>query len=197
MFNLDKISPKRQGGFSLIELMIAMTITLLLLGVLTAALSGIQKEYNYQRPRMEALHNANTAMDTIVRVLRMAGTKPPSCTSLTVTALTPSVPDANGYYTKLRIQTDWNPADCALTGTEEDVTYSVSNSTLYEDAANTKAFVDKINALRFKFYNSSNTLITDPVTNSSQVSFVQIEIDTTPVNGSSTTIKSAVQLRGR
>lgn len=201
MFNLDKISSKRQAapaaaGFTLIELMIAMTITLLMLGVLAAVLSGIQKEYNYQRPRMEAIHNANTAMDSIVRVIRMAGTKPPSCTSLTLAALTPSQPDASGNYTKLRVQADWNPADCAITGTEEDVTYSVSSGTLYEDAANTKAFVDKINALRFKFYNSSNTLITDPVTNSSQISFVQIEIDTAPVNGFSTTIKSAVQLRG-
>jgi prepilin-type N-terminal cleavage/methylation domain-containing protein len=197
MFNLDKTSTKKQNGFSLIELMIAMTISLILLATVSTVLTGIQKEYNNQRPRLEAIHNVNTAMDTIVRVVRMAGTKPPQCTSLNLTALTPSVPDANGYYTKLRIQADWNPADCAVTGTEEDVTYSVSNGTLYEDAANTKAFVDKINALRFKFYNSTNTLISDPVTNSSQISFVQIEMDTTAVNGSSTTIKSAVKLRGR
>ena len=197
MFNLDKISPEKQDGFTLIELMMAMTITLLLLGVLAAALSGIQKEYNNQRPRMEAIHNANTAMDTIVRVLRMAGTKPPQCSSLTVNALTPSLPDAAGNYTKLRVQSDWNAPDCALTGAEEDVTYSVANGVLYEDALNNQPFVDKVKALRFKFYNASNTLITDPVTNSGQISFVQIEIDTAPVNGYSTTIKSAVQLRGR
>jgi prepilin-type N-terminal cleavage/methylation domain-containing protein len=197
MFNLRKRGLEIQRGFSLIELMIAMTVTLLLLGVVAGVLAGIQKEYKYQRPRMEAVQNANMAMDTIVRLIRMAGTKPPQCSSLTFQGLTPSQPDGSGNYSKLRVQSDWNPADCALTGTEEDVTFSVSGGYLYEDSLSLNPFVDKINALRFKFYSSTNLLIADPVTNSSQISFVQIEIDTIPVNGNSSTIKSAVQVRSR
>jgi prepilin-type N-terminal cleavage/methylation domain-containing protein len=197
MYNPEKISLKKQKGFSLIELMLAMTITLLLLGVLAGILSGIQKEYNNQNPRMIAIHNANTAMDTIIRLVRMAGTKPPQCTTLNLTALTPSQAAGSGIYSRLRIQADWNPADCALTGVEEDVTYSVSGGVLYEDAANTKPFVDNLSALRFKFYDSSNALIANPVTDSSKISFIQIEIDTAAVDGYSTTIKSAVQVRGR
>jgi Tfp pilus assembly protein PilW len=193
----DKILLKKHEGFSLIELMLAMTITLLLLGVLAGVLSGIQKEYNNQNPRMIAIHNANTAMDTMVRIIRMAGTKSPECTGLTLTALTPSQATTGGNYSKLRIQADWNPSDCSLNGVEEDVTYSVSGGILYEDAANTKPFVDRISALRFRFYDSSNTLLANPVIDSGKIAFVQIEIDTAPVDGHSTTIKSAVRLRGR
>ena len=102
-------------GFSLIELMIAMTVVLMVLGILASILAGINYQFRTQRPRLEAVNNAQTTADTIVRLLRMAGNRPVSCPStFVVQPPAPSAPLANEYFGSLRVVSDWNPANCSL-----------------------------------------------------------------------------------
>jgi type II secretory pathway pseudopilin PulG len=146
-----KNSPSK--GFSLMELMIAMTVVLMVLGILASILAGINRQFRTQRPRLETINNAQTVADTIVRLIRMAGNRPVNCASaFLVPPPVPSAPLANGYFGSLRVQSDWNPADCSLNGVEEDVTFSVNNGIFYLDAAQQIPFVDKISALRFKLF---------------------------------------------
>jgi prepilin-type N-terminal cleavage/methylation domain-containing protein len=183
-------------GFSLVELMIAMTIVLIMLGILASILKGINYQFRTQRPRLEAINNGQTAVDTVIRLARMAGNRPLTCPStFQVLAPTPSVPLGGGNFGALRIQSDWNPVDCALTGVEEDVTFSVKNGVLYLDAAQLVPFVDRVSALRFQFYDNQNVLITDAQTRTSDIAFIRVELDTLATDGTSPTIISGAALR--
>lgn len=193
--SISKLKNFSSKGFSLIELMIAMTIVLMVLGILASILAGINYQLKTQRPRLEAINNVQTATDTIVRLIRMAGNRPGSCIStFLVPPPTPSTPLANGYFGKLRVQADWNPADCSLNGVEEDVTFSVSNDVFYLDANQQIPFVDKVSALRFKLFDQNNSVITDPAFATS-TKFVRIEIDTTAPDGTLTTVTSGAAIR--
>ena len=178
------------------ELLIAMTIVLSMLAVLSTILAGINYQLRTQRPRMEAVNNAQMAVDTVVRLVRMAGSRPLHCPdTFKVQALAPSTNLGNQYFGKLRIQSDWNPADCSLGGVEEDVTFSVNNGILYLDADQKIPFVDRISTLRFKFFDKNNAVIPDPQAQTSGITYIQVEIDTTAIDGHSTTIKSGAFIR--
>ncbi len=101
----------------------------------------------------------------------------------------------DGYFGKLRLQSDWNPADCTLTGVDEDVTFSVNNNMLFLDADQQVPLVDKISSLRFLFYDQNNSPITDPSSQPASISFIHVEVDTVAINGFTTTISSAATVR--
>jgi len=187
-----------ESGFTLVELVITMVIMLIVLGILSGIIAGVQSEYKRQRIRMEAIGSAQTVQDNISRIVRMAGTKGIQCAStFQVQALTPADQNADGSYGSLALQADWNPADCQLTGIDENVTISVQNGTLYLDAARQNPFVDKINAIRFRFYDKTNQLITDAVTNKQQITYLKIEVDAQTSATQITTITTGAQIRGR
>jgi prepilin-type N-terminal cleavage/methylation domain-containing protein len=182
-------------GFSLIELMIAMTIVLIVLGVLASIMAGINNQFKTQRPRLEAVSNGQTAADTIVRLIRMAGNRPLNCVStFLVSTPVPSAALANGYFGSLRIQSDWNAPDCTLNGVEEDVTFSAANNVFYLDAARQNPFVDKISALRFKLFDKDNAVITDPNL-ATNTKLIRVEVDTIASDGTLTTITSGASIR--
>jgi type II secretory pathway component PulJ len=187
---------RTSAGFSLIELMVAMVVVMNILGMMAAFISMLNQQLRTQRPRMAATANAQMAMDTMTRLIRMASSRPFSCDpAFQLLAPTPSVSLANNYYAKLRIQADWDPADCALTGVEEDVTFSVSDNVFYADAAQSVPYAESISALRFKFFDENNQLMVSPESQGGQIAYIQIELDTEPVNGFSKTITSGVTIR--
>lgn len=178
------------------ELMIAITIMLVMLTVLASILAGINYQFRNQRPRLEAINNAQTAVDTIIRLTRMAGNRPVNClNTFQVSTPIPSENLGNQSFGKLRIQADWNPADCSLNGIEEDVTFSVKDGVLYIDANQEVPFVDKISALRFKFFDKNNTVIPNAQVQTSDIVYIQVEVDTLAVNGTYTTVSSAASIR--
>jgi type IV pilus assembly protein PilW len=70
-------SPKsRESGFTLVELLIAMLISLLLLSAISAAFISQRKAYDVQEQINEMVQNARAAMDMISREVRMAGYDP-------------------------------------------------------------------------------------------------------------------------
>ena len=187
-----------ESGFTLVELIITMVIMLIVLGILSGIIAGVQSEYKVQRVRMEAINSAQTAQDNISRILRMAGTKGIQCAStFQVEALTPASQNADGSYGSLTIQADWNSADCQLNGTDENVTISVQNGILYLDAARQNPFVERINGIRFRFYDTANQLIANAITNKQQISYIQIEVDAQTSETQVTTIKTSARVRGR
>ncbi|HXG85497.1 MAG TPA: prepilin-type N-terminal cleavage/methylation domain-containing protein [Pyrinomonadaceae bacterium] len=190
-----KLKNSASKGFSLVELMIAMTVVLITLGILSSILAGINYQFKTQRPRLETVNNAQTAADTIVRLIRMAGNRPLNCpAAFLVAAPAPSSPLADGYFGRLHVRADWNPANCSLNDVEEDVTFSVNNGVFYLDAAQQIPFVDKISALRIKLYDQNNLVITDPALTGG-TKFVRVEIDTVAQNGFITTVASGASVR--
>ena len=202
MHDATKSKHSDSRGFTLIELMIAMIILLVTLGILTVIMSGMNRQFRDQRPRVEAVNNAQAAADTIARLIRMSGNRPTTCAAaFTVGNPTPSVAGTGGYYSQLRLQSDWNPADCDLDDAEEDVTLSVSNGVLYLDSAQAVPFVNGIAAIRFQFFNSGNTLMNastaalNPATQPANIAYIRFEIQTVATDGTSTTITSGASIR--
>jgi len=202
MHDTTKSKYSASPGFTLVELMIAMIILLVTLGILTVIMSGMNRQFRDQRPRVEAVSNAQAAADTIARLIRMSGNRPTTCAAaFAVGNPTPYVAGTGGYYSQLRLQSDWNPADCALDDAEEDVTLSVSNGVLYLDSARAVPFVNRIAAIRFQFFNSGNTLMNastaalNPATQPANIAYIRIEIQTVATGGTSTTITSGASIR--
>ncbi len=176
--------------------MIAMVVSLIILGFLSIIISGFQREFTSQKPRTDALNNAQMALDTAVRVTRMAGAKNPACNStFVITPLTPSASAGGGVYKSLTVQADWNPPDCVLSGTDENVKFTVNNGILYLDASQSEPFAEGIKEMRFMFYDKTNALISDAVANAGSITYVKIEIETN--DDTRTTLSSGVRIRSK
>ncbi|MBU4463389.1 MAG: prepilin-type N-terminal cleavage/methylation domain-containing protein [Proteobacteria bacterium] len=70
-------SPKnRESGFTLVELLIAMTIGLIILAALSSTFLIQRKTYDIQEQIVEMVQTARAAMDMMTREIRMAGYDP-------------------------------------------------------------------------------------------------------------------------
>lgn len=66
-------APSRQAGFSLVELMVAMVITMIVTGSIYGLLSGGQSAFRLQPERTDIQQNGRSAMDMIMRDISSAG----------------------------------------------------------------------------------------------------------------------------
>ena len=62
-----------QSGFSLIELMVAMVVTLFIVGAVVVLLTGGQSSFKHQPERTDRQQNIRVAMDVIMRDIGAAG----------------------------------------------------------------------------------------------------------------------------
>ena len=78
---------ERQGGFSLIELLVAMTITLIVSGAIYGLLAGGQNAFRREPELTERQQNIRMAMDLIMRDTANAGVSLPPFTQVFTTGL--------------------------------------------------------------------------------------------------------------
>jgi prepilin-type N-terminal cleavage/methylation domain-containing protein len=67
------LSKNKESGFTLVELLIAMTIGLIILAALSSTFLMQRKIYDVQEQIVEMVQNARAAMDIMTREIRMAG----------------------------------------------------------------------------------------------------------------------------
>jgi type IV pilus assembly protein PilW len=70
------LSKNKENGFTLVELLIAMTIGLIILAALSSTFLMQRKTYDIQEQIVEMVQTARAAMDMITREIRMAGYDP-------------------------------------------------------------------------------------------------------------------------
>ncbi|RZB30605.1 MAG: hypothetical protein SRB1_02885 [Desulfobacteraceae bacterium Eth-SRB1] len=73
---MNCLSKNRESGFTLVELLIAMTIGLLILAALSSTFLMQRKTYDIQEQIVEMVQTARAAMDMMTREIRMAGYDP-------------------------------------------------------------------------------------------------------------------------
>jgi prepilin-type N-terminal cleavage/methylation domain-containing protein len=193
-----------QNGFSLIELLISMVIVSIILGILSSIIWGVNKSYAVHRPRMESVSDANAALDIMARLIRMAGNNPNAIAGLQ--GIDPGTA-VSGQYNTIRIRSDWHgnttsgPPDGDTNDSFEDITFTVVSGQLLkqENPADTAPveFLDNVDSIRFTYFDTNNTPITDPVANNSAIARVNIEIDTQTPDSTAVTFKTSVYLRGK
>src|SRR5690242_9278591 len=66
----------KQGGFSLLEVTVALTIITVILGVAFSVLNRFQKNYRYETGYVDAQRNARFAIARLSEMIRAAGTTP-------------------------------------------------------------------------------------------------------------------------
>jgi prepilin-type N-terminal cleavage/methylation domain-containing protein len=181
-------------GFSLVELLIVSTVMLVVLGIISAIVQSVQRNYAQQRPRIEAVSNASAAMDMMVRIILTSGNNPNNIASFPSTATPAIVPAANS----IRIRSDWNPADGDLADPYEDVEFSTANGVLRKQErsiatpdAQPVPYLDNIESLTFTYLDVNGNV----TASGNAVARVGIILTTRTPDGNPMTFTSAASVR--
>lgn len=186
-----------RGGFSLIELMISLTILSVVMGALMTAVVRVQRGYVDQRERVRAQESLRVAQMTLITILRSAGADPRDLGSA---QLDPD-PNANGIFDDLRVISNLN-MDADYLDPLEDVRVWVGNDTLWvrwQNGGTPQALAEPIRSLTFQYYGNDGYEFTDKtqVVGATRAKFV-LEAPRDPRTGTLERIESWwVQLRNR
>ncbi len=194
----SNLTHRRQRGFSLVELTIVMASLSVILAMLGQIVFRVQKDYLEQRQLMEAKHNARVTMDTIIRLVRMAGYDPQD---IITQPIVDADPDGNAQWDSIHLRADWNPPDGALDDPFEDVRFSTQSGSLFTkepgDPAGGVEFLEGIESLAFSYLDNNKNAIPDPITNSDSIAYVELQVQIDPPDSSPQTFSSSATLRAR
>jgi len=111
----NQASTGAERGFSLVELLIAMVVTLLVVGGATMLAGQMQGAYRSQMESASAQQDARFAIEQVERYLRAAGNNPyrlrttPCPVAGTAVVAIQLDPDGDGVNDDIRLQMDANP----------------------------------------------------------------------------------------
>jgi prepilin-type N-terminal cleavage/methylation domain-containing protein len=152
-----------RAGFTLVEMMISLTLLAIVMGGLTTVMVSMQRGYTRQRETARSEDALRNAELTISSILRYAGANPLNMTGAAAPRIDPYAPP----FDTLRIVADFNPVDGAVTGLLEDVLVYAVNDTLYVRWQGPAAGVPAapvawpVRSLAFQFDSSGTILATN------------------------------------
>lgn len=196
-----------EGGFTLVEFMVAMAITTTVLGATVLLATQIQKTYTLQLDDAAVEQEIRYAADWITRYLRSAGSDAyDTCFPTTTVPFIWFDPNGNGADDDVRIQADIaEPPDGDCVDPEEDVTIALDavNKVItldIGDGAGAVTMTDPvIQNLEFTFLDSSRTV----TASDAAVTYIQVRVtglsDVRDNTGNATTtiLETEVRLRAR
>jgi len=116
-----------RGGFTLIELMISLTVLGIVMGALTTSMINMQRGYTRQRETAQSEDALRSSEMIISSILRYAAANPRNMTGAGAPRIDPLAPP----FDTLRILADFNPADGDVSDPLEDVQVWALNDTLF------------------------------------------------------------------
>lgn len=146
-------------GFTLIELMIALVVSLLALGAIYSTFQSQNKSYQVQEETADMHQNIRAAMYYMQREIRMAG-----CDPLNVGSIGIKTANHNSitFTEDVRGNNPSDPPDGDTTDPGEDITYSLdANNNLVRtdnivDPGNPQVVARNINALNFVYWGNAS-----------------------------------------
>ena len=147
---------KGSAGFSLVELMVSLTILGFIMGALMGIVLSMQRGYVNQRERVRAQESLRAAQMTLITILRSAGADP----VLSGFAQLDPDPDGNGTFDDLRVVTDFNPPDGDVTDLLEDVSVWLANDTLWvrwQASGSNQPLAFPVTTLQFEYFANDGT----------------------------------------
>jgi prepilin-type N-terminal cleavage/methylation domain-containing protein len=118
---------QERAGFTLIELMISLTLLAIVMGGMTTVMVSMQRGYTRQRETARSEDALRNAELTISSIMRYAGANSRNMTG----AGAPRIDAYAPPFDTVRIVADFNPADADVTDPLEDVLVYAVNDTLY------------------------------------------------------------------
>jgi type II secretory pathway pseudopilin PulG len=181
-----------EAGFSLVELLVAMLVSIGVVGGATVIASQMQLAYRSQMEAAGAQQEGRYALQWIERYLRAAGNNPYRLQTTPCPVLGTPVqairfdPNGNGVHDDIRLQMDANPTNGLIGGalalcteSDEDVTiaWNSANSTIgTRDNATGAAVVPRtdgvIAGLQFVYRNAARAVTTNP----NAVAFIETRV---------------------
>jgi prepilin-type N-terminal cleavage/methylation domain-containing protein len=161
------LSLRRQDGFTLVELMVAMSIFLLILVGIFQVFDPSRNAYQVSERKLDVQQNARVAMDRMARQIRMAGYFPENIDADNTNDLSNSIQVA----TESAISVS---GDLDMTGASSAYTFCLDNTaglrrvrgTIGTGAsyicANGDLMAESVTALRFAYFDSANNPIPNP-----------------------------------
>src|SRR5688500_4848540 len=149
-----------RAGFTLIEMMISLTLLAIVMGGLTTVVVSMQRGYTRQRETARSEDALRNAELTISSVLRYAGANWRKMTGAGAPRIDPLQPP----FDTLRIVADFNPADADVADLLEDVLVYAVNDTLYvrwQAGAAVLPAAWPVRTLAFQFDSSGTVLATN------------------------------------
>ena len=131
-----------ERGFSMIELMIAMLVSMLVLGSAASVISAVQSTYAHQMDDATVEQEARFAMDWIRRTIEQAGSNPYSVSVTDCPSAGTAVqsvrmdPDGDGLPDDIRIQADAGIPDGLIVGSVGSCTQANEDVTIAHNPAN-------------------------------------------------------------
>ena len=191
---------RSQQGFSLVELLIAMTIMLILMGLVSTLLGRAMSVRTRESQRTDALTSAQAALNVMSREISNAGFGINTGTNNRLANNGIVIADSSATRIRFRanlfntgLQGVGGPTTLDTNEEGEDVTYffdSASNSIVrYDsnDSPETSAIVNRISAVTFRYFDytgtsSAGTETTGPTENTGRIRItVLVQLD--PVAG--------------
>ncbi|MDA3833406.1 MAG: prepilin-type N-terminal cleavage/methylation domain-containing protein [Spirochaetales bacterium] len=112
----------RESGFTLVELLIAMTIGLIILTALSSTFLMQRKIYDVQEQIVEMVQTARAAMDMMTREIRMAGYDP---TGLANAGIVSATSNSINFTLDITDDAGTGPPDGDTGDSNENITYSL------------------------------------------------------------------------
>jgi type IV pilus assembly protein PilW len=168
-------------GFTMVELLVAMVVSLLALGAIYSTFLSQFKSYQVQEEVAAMQQNIRAAMYHMQREIRMAGCDP---TGLAGAGITAASPTSMSFTEDVRGDSTGSDPDGALDDANENITYSLSGNNLVRDTGGgNQTVAENINALNFVYLDGASppaplALVSGsiPVGNLAQIRSVEITI---------------------
>ena len=158
------------GGFTLIELMVAMAIALILLAAVVSLFMGLSKSYTRQNAAADVQQVARAGVDFMAQSIRMAGLDPAQTDDFRITVATE---------TSISFAADLD-LDGNLGGTET-ITYSLSGDELQSSLGGGVTLVENVDnsngpGLTFTYLAADDSILAVPVADPADIRTVQIAL---------------------
>lgn len=151
--------PGRAAGFSLVELLIAMTVGLVVLGAMYSVFTIQNKTFGNQEQIVEMQQNARAATDMISREIRMAGYDPADVNTDSDTSNNFSGVTVNA--SQLQIQADLDGSGAIITASQENIIYAfdAANKKITRNiGAGAQSFAENIDSFSFEYLDSNGNV---------------------------------------
>lgn len=156
-----------QRGFTLVELLIAVTISIVLMGGVVAIFTTANRTYSGESIKAGAREDARAAFDMMVTELAMAGFNPTLSTNFKAFSISsPATVNPTLQASQVRLfmdlpanPTDVTTADGTITvGSTEDVAYGLSGTDLQR---NGQTIIPNVTALSFTYRDANGANLGD------------------------------------
>jgi type IV pilus assembly protein PilW len=168
-------------GFTMVELLVAMVVSLLALGAIYSTFLNQQKSYMVQEEVAAMQQNIRAAMYHMQREIRMAGCDP---TGLAGAGITAASSNSISFTEDVRGDSTGSAPDGALDDANENITYSLSGANLVRNTGGgDQTVAENIDALNFVYLDGASppsplALVSGsiPTGNLSQIRSVEITV---------------------